>query len=573
LWFFGGYQRLRDHDSQPGTDPKLARTYEMQKLFVKLTWRLAPGWQLVQSFHDEVGIDPERSTIVTPFEATALTRISAPAMTFGNLTHTQSANTLWDVRVGRFTSTRHNDPSTGSLPTSSRFDRVTGVTTGVKPIIGSVAIFRTTAMGMLTHYRRALGGEHQWKIGGQFERGEHHAVNMIPTGVRFEDRGGQPLQRVSSLPAHVGGVLLTSSVFATDTMTVRDRLTITAGARFDHSRAISQDLRALDPDGHQTDESIHGLGTMYTWTVWSPRLGVTTKLSADGRTMLRASYGRFFQGVSTGELEPFHPGATSVTIVAFNPTTGDYSGSSSTVDPKVNLQFDPQTRAPRTDEYSIGVDRAVGGRLALSIAYVRKDGRDFIGWTDVAGKYVEGTQALADGRSVPVFRLNTAVTPAGARRFRLTNNDDYSLTYNGLVLAAEKRRSNGWQAFASYTWSKAYGLLPSSGTSAAGLQSSTVSPPQPSTFGRDPNDLTNARGRLPNDRPHIARLMGSANVPGTGFVFAANLQQFSGKPWAAAAQITLPQDARRILARATRLPPAVVTNPARCPSVQGIPIR
>ena len=225
--------------------------------------------------------------------------------------------------------------------------------------------------------------------------------------------------------------------------------------------------------------------------------------------------------------------------MAFNPTTGDYSGSSSTVDPKVNLQFDPQTRAPRTDEYSIGVDRAVGRRLAVSIAYVRKDGRDFIGWTDVAGRYVEGTQALADGRSVPVFRLNTAVTPAAARRFLLTNDDHYSLTYNGLVLAAEKRRSDGWQAFASYTWSKAYGLLPSSGTSAAGLQSSTVSPPQPSTFGRDPNDLTNARGRLPNDRPHIARLMGSVDVPRTGFVFAANLQQFSGKPWAASTQITL----------------------------------
>jgi hypothetical protein len=79
------------------------------------------------------------------------------------------------------------------------------------------------------------------------------------------------------------------------------------------------------------------------------------------------------------------------------------------------------------------------------------------------------------------------------------------------------------------------------------LQSSTVSPPQPSTFGRDPNDLTNARGRLPNDRPHIARLMGSIDVPRTGFVFSANLQHFSGKPWAAAAQITLPQDARRIL--------------------------
>jgi hypothetical protein len=79
------------------------------------------------------------------------------------------------------------------------------------------------------------------------------------------------------------------------------------------------------------------------------------------------------------------------------------------------------------------------------------------------------------------------------------------------------------------------------------MQTSTVSPPQPSTFGRDPNDLTNARGRLPNDRPHVARLMGSVNVPRTGFVLAANLQQFSGKPWTAAAQITLPQGAQRVL--------------------------
>ena len=61
-------------------------------------------------------------------------------------------------------------------------------------------------------------------------------------------------------------------------------------------------------------------------------------------------------------------------------------------------------------------------------------------------------------------------------------------------------------------------------------------------FGRDPNDLTNARGRLPNDRPHMFRVMGSADVPRTGVVIAANLQHFSGKPWAATALIDLRQN-------------------------------
>jgi len=546
LWFFAGYQWLRDYDSQPGTDPTLPRMYEMQKLFAKLTWRLAPGWQLAQSFHNETGVDPERATIVTPFEATARTHISTPTMNFGDLTHTMSANTLWDVRVGRFVSHRSGDLNALSPTTPSRFDRVTGVTTGARQGGATVDLFRTTAKATLTHYRRALGAEHQWKIGGQFERGEHHAINFIPTNVRYEDRAGQPLQSVSSLPYNIGGVSLTYSTFATDTITLGDRLTITGGVRFDHSRAISQDLPAVDEQGQETGAIINGLGTMYTWNLWSPRLGATTKLSADGRTILRVSYGRFFQGVFTGELEPFHPGAMPVTMAAFDPVTGDYSGTRITVDPK-DLRWDPETRAPRTDEYSIGVDRAVGGRLTVSMSYVHKDGRDFISWTDVAGKYVEGTQGLADGSSVTVYRLDTTVTQPADRRFLLTNPAGYSLTYNGLVMATEKRRADGWQAFASYTWSKAYGLLPSSNASAAGTQTSTVSPPQPSTFGRDPNNLTNARGLLPNDRPHVVRLMGSVDVPRTGLVLAANLQQFSGKPWTAATQVTLPQGPQRIL--------------------------
>jgi Carboxypeptidase regulatory-like domain/TonB-dependent Receptor Plug Domain len=97
LWFFAGYQHLRDYDSQPGTDPALPRTYEQDKVFAKLTWRLAPGLQLLQSFHDEFWVNPELPTFVKPFEATQRRHASVPAMTFGNLTHTLTSNTVWDV--------------------------------------------------------------------------------------------------------------------------------------------------------------------------------------------------------------------------------------------------------------------------------------------------------------------------------------------------------------------------------------------------------------------------------------------------------------------------------------------
>ena len=185
------------------------------------------------------------------------------------------------------------------------------------------------------------------------------------------------------------------SAFASDAITLGDRLTINAGVRFDHSRAISQDLPALDAQGHETGATIAGLGTLYTWNIVSPRLGVTARLSDDGRTILRASYGRFSQGVLTGEIGPFHPGVTPTTTTAFDPATGGYTTLVSVVDPKINLQLDPDTRAPRTDEYSVGVDREVGAATRVSVAYVHKSGANFIGWTDIGGQYRDETRTIA----------------------------------------------------------------------------------------------------------------------------------------------------------------------------------
>ena len=545
LWFFAGYQHLRDYDSQPGTDPAFPRTYEQDKIFVKLTWRLAPGLQLLQSFHDEFWVNPELPTLVKPFEATQRRHASVPAITFGHLTHTLSSNTVWDVRVGRFVFTRKDDPSTGSVTTPSRFDRLTNVFSDAPQTFGGLTLIRTTAKGTINHYRPGLlGADHQWRIGGQLEKGEHRLSTIIPTGVRFVDNIGAPFQAVSGDPSIAGGVFITAAGFVSDAITVGHSLTINVGLRFDHSRAISQDLGALDQQGRETDDIVRGLGTLYTWNVWSPRLGATMKLTTDGRTMLRASYGRFSQGVLTGELAPFHPAATPTTTADFDPATGGYTTIRSVVDPKRNLRFDPETRAPRTDEYSIGIDRELGRRLAVAIAYVRKSGSDFIGWTDVGGQYREEARTLPDDQSVPVFVL---VNSTADRRFLLTNQAGYSLTYNGLVMAAEKRPSNGWQAFGSYTFSRASGLQVSSGATAVDSQVSTIAGAPFLTFGQDPNTLTNARGRLPNDRPHMLRVMGSVDVPRTGFVVAANVHHVSGKPWAATAQVVLPQGDQRIL--------------------------
>ena len=45
----------------------------------------------------------------------------------------------------------------------------------------------------------------------------------------------------------------------------------------------------------------------------------------------------------------------------------------------------------------------------------------------------------------------------------------------------------------------------------------------------------------------MLRLMGSASIPRTGFVFATNLQYVTGLPWGATTPIALPQGLTRIL--------------------------
>jgi hypothetical protein len=536
VWFFSGYQFVRDHDSQPGTDPRWPRTAHQNKVFGKVTWQFTPAWRLVQSFHGDYWVNPDRPTFIRPIEATQRRQASVPAITFGDLTHVASASTVWDVRAGRFVYDEQNDLGSGDPTIPARVNLATGVASGNPSTFGGLWIARTTIKATVNHYRSGwLGADHAWKVGTQFERGEHHAISVIPTGVRYEDRPG-PFQSVSRPPSNAGARSETWSAFVSDSLTLRDRLTINAGLRFDRAAAVSQDLRAVDANGQETAEIIPGKGTLYTWDVISPRLGVTAKLSGDGRTMLRASYGRFYQGVLTAELTSLHPGWTPTTRLTFSALTGGYTIPDSVDDAAINVRLDSGIESPRTDEYSIGVDREIVPRLSAAIAYIHKAGSQFIGWTETAGIYQETTNTPVEGYTVPVFRLMNAKAD---RRFLLTNPPGYALTYNGLVAVVEKRRSHGWQALGSYTWSRTSGLQTSSGTTAGGTQVSNLAPA--GTYGQDPNDLTNARGRLPNDRPHMFRVMGSVDVAG-GFVVAAHLQHLSGKPWAATARIQLPQN-------------------------------
>ena len=74
--------------------------------------------------------------------------------------------------------------------------------------------------------------------------------------------------------------------------------------------------------------------------------------------------------------------------------------------------------------------------------------------------------------------------------------------YNGFLFTFQKRFSDRWQAFLSYTYSTAEGILNSNHDGPAASQDSDARF-SGGRFGRDPNDFTNAEGKLLNDRPRV----------------------------------------------------------------------
>ena len=374
--FFAGYEYLRDEDSQPGGDPDFPRRYRQHKMFGKVTWLIAPGWQLMQSVHYESWDNRELPTANKLVEATQRVQATVPAVTFGNLRHVSRANRVWEVSAGRYEwsqgiTRRRAIPHARPIGSKDECRKRRAFTDWRMNQI------RWTARASVSQHQTGfLGTDHQWKVGGQFDRGQHRSLLVVPTGVRYEDNAPAPTRAFVSGPSNAAGRFNTASAFVTDDFHVGGRLSVAAGLRFDYSRAISPDIARLDADGNETGETIAGKGFLVILEGVLATHQPGRRLTSDGRTMARLSYGKFRQGIMTGELSPDHPGAASVTQGNIDPVTGQIEEPNDD-ESCYNVQIDPGTRAPTTDTYSIALDRELGKSVTASVAYVHKDGTGF----------------------------------------------------------------------------------------------------------------------------------------------------------------------------------------------------
>ena len=214
---------------------------------------------------------------------------------------------------------------------------------------------------------------------------------------------------------------------------------------------------------------------------------------ADGRTMLRASYGRFNQGVLTGELARSIPARPRPRRPTFDPATGGYTnsifGGRSEEEPAVRSS--DAHAAHRRVLRSASIVKWAWASRSRSPTFTRTAA------TSSAGRISAVSIARNAKRSGRPQRAPVRAPQLhGGSALPVDESTGYSMTYDGLVMAVEKRQAHGWQALARIRYSKSLRAAGVQRRNAAGSQVSTIAAAV-LTFGQDPNNLTNASGRLP----------------------------------------------------------------------------
>ncbi len=293
-----------------------------------------------------------------------------------------------------------------------------------------------------------------------------------------------------------------SALFAQDSWSVTDFLTLSYGLRFERNE--------IKPGNNGQKLSLDSL---------SPRVGINYDFMHNGKSKVYVNWGRFYQRLPIAMSQSMDPGhATYRDLYNFGSFlyTSTYGGVPTGVLNGVKNQY--------TDEFMAGVEYELRPDLTVGFnATFRQLGRviEDVGYIDNTGNvsYI----IMNPGEQWPAIMSRWASQVPDYERFpRAIRN------YDAYTLKLAKRFSNNWFLNVNYTWSTLKGNYEggSGGYSLAGLNpgaSSAYDIPQSIL-------INNYYGWLPQDIRHSLKVQGSYRFD-WGLVLGMNFNLQSGRPF------------------------------------------
>ena len=547
LWAFGAYEYYRVHNAQVGVPIGFAPKAARHKPTGKINWAISQKSSFDVSYNQTHYDSPGQTSRTSPAN-TVSQSIGHQPIVSARWTRIVSPKTVLEVRGGGMFAPSVSVPISGDYTTPGHFDIGTGFRSVNTTSFSRSSQHKYSGSVTMTHHADDfIQGSHDFKFGVQVQpKWTQKTQSTYIGGMFFYDLNGGPNYILTREPASTIGRVTSTGVFVQDDWLPTDRLTLNVGARFDRTVGSIPETDKLDAQFNAVGGTWPGIPDLLSFSNISPRVGFNLKLDRTGKTVGKASYGRYFGRVNTGMFSSASPGNTPTIALLYNTTTGIYDRPFFTTNPNSNYAIDPNLENQYTDQVFVGVEREILPDFGVEVMYVYKKEQDFIRLRDATGVYA--AQPLIDTfqdrtQTLTVYNL---VTPTSASVFQVMNRDDFRQDYNSVVVQGNKRLSNRWQLLGSYQWQRARGVAGGGVT----IGSQAFSSLGPNGFGRDPNDSINAYGRYTSDSAHSVKLNLTVEVP-YGVHLGLRESYESGRPYGRAITVRgLRQGNRTVLAEA-----------------------
>lgn len=302
-------------------------------------------------------------------------------------------------------------------------------------------------------------GTHDLKAGVQLSWERVQWLRIRNGDYFLELRDGVPFQaQLSNTPINSDHRLNTWGLFVQDRW-VLGRATVSAGVRMD---SVDAHLPAqTSPAGAWVGERNFPRRDVFSFPFnIAPRLGVSFDAFGNGRTAVKAYYGRFYNQFGSQIAEASNPNAIVDQAVSWNDGNRNLAldpgelGAFTGFPPGLFPTVDPDASRPYSEEFNAGVEHQLGGNMAVSASYHRRHHRNGLGILDrartpdayapVPRSYIDPTTGQT--QSITIYSLRPEFITARDRY--ISNVDVLRSTYNGVQFDFQKRMSNRWQMLA-----------------------------------------------------------------------------------------------------------------------------
>jgi len=540
LWFYGTYEKQDEKTAYWNMSPDYAASYPANKAFFKLSAQPTSRHRLAGSIYYEDSEWPEDIEYWIAPSSRGIETAKTYAWNF--LFNWQLSNSAFlDLKYAGYWTADDYLPVTGDMDTPPRHDWALGVVTG-----GCI-----WTLWMWTEYRHQahanfsyfaedfLGGDHEFKVGVQYYEGDSRYSSGYAGEGYYYDYYGYPYAFYQRDVYYVGSHENSFGAFVDDSWKIGDRLTLNLGFRFDFINAFVPELPIMDGWAGPSGETSPAVKDMINWNSFSPRIGLVYQITSDQKTLLRATYGRYYDKNLMDNWNYPGPNITDLIAYQYDWDLEEYVYWY-TWPAESTYVLDPDLKHPYADLFSVGLERELLPDFAIGATFVYKKQGNLIGLEERAGIYEQVSMVSEDnGQTYTVFNQ----TNVGTVEHFITNPSDYEQIYRAVMLTLYKRYSHNWMLNASLTYSKSWGLA-NTGKATGATQQAIIW--YGDYLGRDPNDYINARGRMPSDRPWIFKVQAGYTFP-WDIMASFNWIYQSGRPILSFTRFRLNQGFQRVI--------------------------